>query len=317
MCSFCNQHIISGSEAAPSSEDVRRICTAALDGVSDRNDCEIAFFGGSFTAIPHDYMVCLLEAAGEFIGDGMFGGIRISTRPDCISEDILKLLGQYGVTVIELGAQSMSDEVLTANDRGHSSADTERSAAMIKRHGFSLGLQMMTGLYKATPQSDRETAERIAALKPDFVRIYPTVVLSGTRLDRLLGAGEYTPMTLEDGVALCSELLLMFEAYGIPVIRLGLHASGDIEKSMTGGVYHPALRELCENKIFMDKFREAVRDVPPCSFEIACAPSAVSKAAGQRRRNIIELEEMGYRVKIIPDSRLSKRETRIFFGGFA
>lgn len=316
MCSFCNQHIISGSEAAPTPSDVRRICTQALDEVSDRSNCEIAFFGGSFTAIPRDYMVSLLDAANEFIGEGMFGGIRISTRPDCIDNEILTLLGHYRVTVIELGAQSMSDEVLAANDRGHSSADTIRSSELIKRRGFSLGLQMMVGLYKATPESDTETAKQIAAIKPDFVRIYPTVVLSGTKLDRLMRSGDYLPMTLDVGIALCADLLLLFEAAEIPVIRLGLHASDDVEGNMTGGLYHPAFRELCENRIFLDIFTKAVRDIPPCEMTIHCAPSAVSKAAGQKRSNLLQLGRMGYRVKIIPDSRLSGRETEILFSDF-
>lgn len=179
-------------------------------------------------------MCALLDAALPFVRRGVFRGIRLSTRPDCVDEGILAALAGRSVTAVELGAQSMDDAVLVQNGRGHTAADVERAAGLIRARGLSLGLQMMTGLPGSTPDTDRETAARLAALRPDTMRIYPTVALRGTPLDGMVRSGAYIPPTLEETVALCAELLLFFEEErDIPVIRLGLHASPDLDK--TGG----------------------------------------------------------------------------------
>lgn len=188
-------------------------------------DAEIAFFGGSFTAIGRDYMLELLEAAAPFVG-GAFRGIRISTRPDAVDGETLGLLRRYGVTAVELGAQSMDDGVLDQNLRGHTAADVERAAGLVRDAGFELGLQMMTGLYGSDEARDFMTAERLAACAPDTVRVYPTVVMEGTGLAALWRAGAYRPQTLEEAVSLGARLLEFFEGKGVRVIRMGLHAAG-------------------------------------------------------------------------------------------
>ena len=193
---------------------------------------EIAFFGGSFTAVDKEYRRALLYAASEYVKEfpEQYAGIRCSTRPDCIDENIMDELMLYGVTAVELGAQSMNDEVLGANLRGHTAEDVRRASRLIKSYGIELGLQMMTGLYKDKPSYCIETAREFAELKADTVRIYPTVILKGTMLDDLRKQGLYESFSFEETVDLCAELLLFFEEKNIPVIRLGLHASEGVEE---------------------------------------------------------------------------------------
>ena len=259
MCSFCDQRTISGAQHLPDGNEVREVCRKALGEVKSPENTEIAFFGGSFTAVPRDYMLELLSAASEFVGEGRFSGIRCSTRPDCIDSEVLGILKQYGVTAIELGAQSMSDEVLSANERGHSSDDVRRACGLIREGDFELGLQMMTGLYGSTPDTDRATAAEIAALRPDTVRIYPVVVLKGTKLAELFERGEYVLTPFDDMVKLCAELMGMFISEDIRVIKCGLHASEFVEQDMVAGYYHPAFRELCEMYIYRTETEKLLR----------------------------------------------------------
>jgi len=225
---------------------------------------------------------------------------------------ILNLLKKYGVTAIELGAQSMSDKVLQMNDRGHTAADVVRASALIKEHGFELGLQMMTGLYGDTGESAIETAEKIISLKPETVRIYPTVVLENTRLASLYEKGEYTPQTVDEAVKLCSKLLDMFNEASIKVIRLGLHSGGNVEEGFVAGAYHPAFRELCESRLYLEKCRKLIKDNNITgNIIIYVSPFEISKMTGQKRSNIESLSQMGVYTKIKPDAKLGKYMLRI------
>ncbi len=312
QCSFCNQRTISGTALPPSPKDVRELLTGALAGVKDRKNAEIAFFGGSFTAIDRQEMVALLEAASEFVGPEGFSGIRISTRPDAIGREVLAILKRYGVTSIELGAQSMDDEVLAANRRGHTAEDVRRASRLIREAGFSLGLQMMVGLYRDTADGAERTAEELILLEPDTVRIYPTVILRGTRLAELYCQKEYQPMTLSAAVELCAGLLLKFEQAGVRVIRLGLHASPEIEREMLAGLYHPAFRELCESRIYRNRAEALLKELPleKCGREITLSVNsrAVSKMIGQNRCNLLELEKPGWKIRVRGDSSLALYE---------
>lgn len=251
MCSFCAQREISSHEHIPSAQEVYTTISEAyghITDISDRHNTEIAFFGGSFTAIPHDYMTAVLSVAADFIGEGKFRGIRISTRPDCIDENILAELKAYNVTAIELGAQSLDDDVLSANKRGHTAEDVVKASEMIRSFGFELGLQMMTGLYMSDPEKDILTGKKIADISPDTVRIYPTVIIENTMLGRLYRSGKYTPYPFEECIRVCAKLYGLFIGKGIRVIRLGLHAEHSLEESMIGGYYHPALGELVRSE---------------------------------------------------------------------
>jgi len=305
-CSFCNQNTISSTISPTAPADAQRLISSALEDMPERFDeVEIAFFGGSFTAIPEDYMTELLEAAYPFLSDRRVSGIRISTRPDAIDSHILSILKKFGVTAIELGAQSMYNDVLEINHRGHTAEDVNNASRMIKEAGFSLGLQMMTGLYGSDDEKDIVTAQRIAALEPDTVRIYPTVVIEGTMLDVLMKEGRYIPQKLDEAVRLCARLLGIFESSGIKVIRTGLHASELLEGSVTGGVYHPALGELSRSRLLFDKISDKLTRFPKGRVKIWTQPRLVSQVIGQRRCNIEEWSRTGYDVTVIsekPDS---------------
>ncbi|MDE6775992.1 MAG: radical SAM protein [Ruminococcus sp.] len=309
-CSFCDQRTISGTQHAPDGIEVREICEKALSEMKSPETAEIAFFGGSFTAVPRSYMMELLEAASLFIGEEKFRGIRISTRPDCITPEILDILKKYGVTSIELGAQSMSDTVLSANERGHTAEDVCKARDVIKSYGFELGLQMMVGLYKSTIHDEYQTFSAIKDIHPDTVRIYPVVILKNTRLGELYQSGEYKPFDFETVLHMSSASLEKFEKLGIKVIKCGLHASEFVEKDMIGGFYHPAFRELCKNVIYRRKMECKIdSDEKNCVF--AVNPSCISKAAGQRKSNILYFKENGIEVKIIADENIAKYEVEL------
>ena len=294
-CSFCNQRAISGQTVPATADDVKNAVETAIKYNIDPKNTEIAFFGGSFTAIEREYMCSLLTAAKHFLDTYDFAGIRVSTRPDCIDEDVLELLKSYGVTAIELGAQSMCDEVLSANRRGHTADDARKTSALIKSYGFELGLQMMTGLYKSDFSKDEYTAHEIIKIQPDTVRIYPTVVLKNTYLGYLQEKGEYEAPTAEETAPFCAKLLQMFENNGIKVIKLGLHSSETVESDMVGGAYHPAFRELCEGHIYLEKILEKLSEKDKNrQYTIFVNKKALSKAKGQQKRNEKALKNKGF-----------------------
>ncbi len=277
---------------------------------ADCNKGEIAFFGGSFTAIDRDYMVSLLERAKHYIDKGLFCGIRISTRPDCIDEEVLQILKNYGVTAIELGCQSMDSEVLRLNRRGHTAEDVVSAARLIKAYGFELGVQMMTGLLGDTDEKCIETAKKLISLSPDTARIYPTVVLEGTELASLYREGRYVPQSVEDAAELCAELLMLFRQGGVRVIRLGLHSGGNVEEGYIAGAYHPAFREICESRIYLQRVLTAIENgrVPEGEIEITVGSRFVSMLTGQKKSNINYLKDRGYICKIRQDETMEKYE---------
>ncbi len=311
-CSFCNQKTISGKITPLKVEEIDSAVEVALKSIGC-NEGEIAFFGGSFTAIDKDYMISLLERAYGYVKNGFFKGIRISTRPDRIDEEVLDILKCYGVTAIELGCQSMDDEVLLLNRRGHTEKDVVNAAKLIKSKGFELGLQMMTGLYGDSDEESVATAEKIIALSPDTVRIYPTIVLEGTDLCELYRKGVYTPQTVDGAAELCKRLLLMFEERDIKVIRLGLHSGGNVEDGFVAGPYHPAFREICESKIYLDNVLNQLKKngLTDGEIEIEVGTSFVSMLTGQKKANILKLNEMGFKVKIIQNKEFEKYKVRV------
>ncbi|MFU0833473.1 MAG: Radical SAM core domain-containing protein [Oscillospiraceae bacterium] len=313
-CSFCNQKSITGKAVQPTPADVVSAAETALTHLgSDSQSAEIAFFGGSFTALKRSYMISLLEAAAHYVRNGSFFGIRISTRPDAIDPEVLSILKDYGVTTIELGAQSMDDRVLQLNERGHTAEQVRTAAKLIHSSGFSLGLQMMTGLYGDTLSGAKNTAEQFAALHPDCVRIYPTIVIKGTRLGELFLQGRYTPPGLEETVALCADLLDFFESRNIPVIRLGLHASPELERDRLAGPWHPAFRQLCESRRMLTKIVDTLtaNKVAKGKTIVRVHPANASVAVGQKKCNLKTLLKLGYDVSLEYDSALRKGEFQI------
>ena len=218
-CVFCNQRRISGAAMPARAEDVKKAIQEAAAFLPKGGKRQLAFYGGSFTAIPVKEQEALLGAAKEALDRGEIDAVRLSTRPDAIDEAALSRLKAYGVETIELGAQSMDDKVLQFAGRGHTAYDVERASKRIKEAGFRLILQMMTGLPGSSDESDAETARRLIALKPDGVRIYPTVIVRDTALFDMWQAGEYEEHTVEDAVRVCAKIVPLFEQAGIPIIR--------------------------------------------------------------------------------------------------
>lgn len=297
----------------PTPDEVRAACETAIGTMTaDAKHAQIAFFGGSFTAIPRDEMETLLKAAYPYIQQGAFGGIRVSTRPDAVDDEVLSVLCRHGVTAVELGAQSMCDAVLEENRRGHTAAQVEEAARRIKKHGLSLGLQMMTGLPGDTDDGARITARRLADLQPDTMRIYPTLVIDHTPLAQRYREGTYQPQTLEQAVALCAQLLTFFEdERGIPVIRLGLHAEKDMEGHCLAGPFHPAFRECCESYRFLQKISKNLSKSGQSNGTVFVHPACLSQAIGQNKGNIRALQAQGYTVHIAGDVTVPLKEIRL------
>ncbi len=288
QCVFCNQKRISGSLFPVSGEDVRR----ALEALGEEKSYELAFYGGSFTAIPMEEQRALLEAVQPFRAAGTVTAIRLSTRPDAIDGERLALLREMGVTTVELGAQSMSEEVLRLSRRGHTAKDVENASHMVKAAGFSLVLQLMTGLPGDTAESSVESAKRIIALHPDAVRLYPTVIIRDTPLYESWCRGEYTEHTVEDAVELCARLLPLFEAANIPVIRLGLNPTEELSGGQAvAGAYHPALGELVQSRLRRRECEELLHGAEPGSEVTVFVPRRlVSQYIGQKRVNVAYLQ---------------------------
>lgn len=307
-CSFCNQRYITGTCKAPHPEDVDEAVKVAIGSKNyDPKTTEIAFFGGSFTAINRGYMEALLETASSYVNVGIVSGIRISTRPDAIDDEILMLLKSYGVTAIELGAQSLNDRVLKLNNRGHSAKDVEKAAMLIKKHGFELGIQIMTGLYADDNDSALRTVQKVIEIAPDTVRIYPTVVLKDTDLEALYLDKIYTPQSLGEAVKLASKLYLQLTRAGIRVIRLGLHSIED--GSYVAGPWHPAFAELCYSQIMLSKvFGQMFNEG---KYVIFVNPKCVSKMTGQRRSNLLYLKKRGFDCRVVADESIEDLEFRI------
>lgn len=302
QCSFCEQNTITGANHAPAPTpgDVWQAAETAGRSLGDRaGEAEIAFFGGSFTAIDRGYMLSLLEAAAAAVERYGFRGVRCSTRPDAIDREVLDVLRVHRVTSIELGAQSMDDGVLAANRRGHTAADTVAAAGLIREYGFELGLQMMTGLYGDTPEKSLDTARQLIQLNPQTARIYPTIVLPGTELARLYQAGAYRPQSLDDAVELCAKLLDLFDRAGVRVIRMGLHPGPELEAKRLAGPYHPAFRQLVESRRYLERLLEELERSGPGEYTVTVDPRELSTALGQGRANVKELEQRGYRVRFV------------------
>ena len=297
-CTFCDQNSITQSSAVPNENDVHNAVKTALSSRRyDPKDGQIAFFGGSFTAIDRDYMLSLLSAAKQHIDNGDAGSIRISTRPDFIDDEILSILKSYGVSAIELGAQSMDDEVLKKNRRGHTAECVAKASELIKSNGFELGLQMMTGLYCDTDEKSLATADKLIALKPATVRIYPAVVLKNTELARLMEKGEYRPQSVEEAVNIGAVLIPKFLSNGIKVIRFGLHTAQ--QSQIVGGAWHPALAQLVYSRIARERVSAELSKKPKGAYDIKCPKAEISTVIGQKRENILYFKEKGYDCRVV------------------
>lgn len=320
-CTFCNQKKISGQTKNVKAEDVKNTIEYYLNNFKDDNKyIEVAFFGGSFTGIDVDKQKELLSVAYEYIKNKKIDSIRISTRPDYINKEILKMLKSYGVKTIELGVQSTNDYILNKSKRGHTFEDVKKASKLIRKNGFILGHQMMVGLPESTRQDEINTAKDLIKLKPKIVRIYPVLVIKGTQLEKDYESGEYTPLTVEQAVETAKDLLVLFNKKKINVIRIGLQNTNEItdpnskESQVVAGPYHPAFRQLVESRLWYDNIANEIKKVNSnvTHIQIDVNPSDINNAVGHKRINIKKINDTyNTDLKINPNSKIKKGKLKI------
>ena len=298
-CSFCNQKSISGKTKMPTKDEVIKVIEEHLKNMKEDLEKEIAFFGGSFTGIEIDKQKEYLEIANEYVKTKQVKGIRISTRPDYINRDILKMLKKYNVKTIELGVQSTNDYILKRCDRGHTFMDVKNASKLIRKYRFNLGHQMMVGLPESTKLDEIRTARDLIRLKPKMVRIYPVLVIKGTKLEQELDGEEYKPLTVSQAVERCKELLYLFNKKKIQVIRVGLQNTDEItdpnakESEVVAGPYHPAFGQLVEDSIWFDSIVDKIKKINDKVKEVKVKVNFVdmNNVIGHKRSNIKKIKD--------------------------
>ena len=320
-CIFCNQKSISGQKKNMTKEEAKNIIDNYLKNLNDSDALiEIAFFGGSFTAINEELQNELLELAYTYVKSGQVESIRISTRPDYIDKNILKRLKKYKVKTIELGVQSANDFVLKRANRGHTFEDVKKASKLIRWYGFRLGHQMMVGLPESTRQDEINTAKALIKLKPKMVRIYPVLVVKNTKLEREYESGIYKALPLPQAVETCKQLVRMFSDKNIDIIRVGLQNTDEIsdpssEKSeVVAGPYHPAFRQLVESGLWYDAIVEKIKklNVKVKEVQVTVNPLDVNNVIGHKKDNVLKLKEF-YDVDLVlkQDSNIKQGKSKI------
>lgn len=288
-CVFCNQKKITGVSSPVGPDEARNIIENAIATIPKDSAIEIAFFGGSFTAIEEINQKELLQVALDYKQKINIIDIRISTRPDSIDQRILDYLKEYGVSIIELGVQSLDEEVLKLSNRGHNSECVYESSKLILKNGFKLGLQMMAGLPGDTPQKVDFTAKEFVKIKPNFVRIYPVLVIKDTELESLFESKVYKPWSIEETVDVCSKVYKLFAKNKIKVIRIGLQATEEINENcdVVAGPFHPAMGELVYSRVLRDVIEEYIKNhkIENKKIEIQSPDNLISKIVGNKKSN--------------------------------
>lgn len=281
-CTYCNQFAIAGQDHILSPEEVNSIIQQHLATIPKGSHIRIAFFGGSFTGMSIDEQNAYLDVAYPYVQNGTVEGIQLSTHPDYISLEILDNLKQHGVTLIELGAQSLDDEVLQAANRGHTVQQVQEASSMIRQHGFELGLQMMIGLPGDTKEKALRTAQRIADFGATCTRIYPTLVVKSTRLATDYAEGRYQPLSLEEAVDWCKDLYLFFQEKDITVLRMGLHPSEGLlsGSGYLAGPFHVSFKELVLSAIWHDRILDQLHGNPQAKATITVPAGEINYAVG-------------------------------------
>ena len=298
-CIFCNQKAISGQKKNITKEEAKKIIEDYLKNIKEDAQIEIAFYGGSFTAIDEKLQDELLEVAYYFVKNGQVESIRISTRPDCIDKKTLKRLKKYKVKTIELGVQSANNYILERANRGHTFEDVKKASKMIRWNGFKLGHQMMVGLPDSTRIDEINTAKALIKLKPKMVRIYPVLVVKNTKLEKEYLKGTYEPLPLVQAVETCKELVRMFADKKIEIIRIGLQNTEEIsdpenkESEVVAGPYHPAFRQLVESGMWYDAIVGKIKklNVKVKEVQVTVNPIDANNVIGHKKENVIKLKE--------------------------
>lgn len=306
-CIFCNQKSISGQKKQITKEETKKIIDNYLESIKNEDaKIEIAFYGGSFTAIEKEKQEELLEIAYQYVKEGKIESIRVSTRPDAINKEVLKRLKKYKVKTIELGVQSSNDYILEKARRGHTFEDVKKASKMIRWNGFNLGHQMMVGLPESTRIDEINTAKALIKLKPKMVRIYPVLVVKNTKLEQEYEKGNYEPLPLVQAVETCKELVRMFADKKIEVIRIGLQNTEEIsepgskQSEVVAGPYHPAFRQLVESGMWYDAIVEKIKklNVKVKEVEVTVNPIDANNVIGHKKENVQKLKDI-YDVDLI------------------
>lgn len=295
-CIFCDQEKIAGASSVLPSPDEIRVRIASYRASGGGAPVEVAYYGGSFTSLARDDQLSLLSPLQPLIAAGEVASVRVSTRPDSVNMETAAFLKSLGVETVELGVQSMDEEVLALSERGHAASHVDAAFGFLRKEGLLAGAQLMPGLPGDTPEKSLASFRRVLALGPDMLRIYPTVVISGTRLEQLYRSGSYAPMDLLAAVQLCK--VMLYEAIKVqtPVIRMGLQPTELLDGgAVAAGPYHPAFRQLVESELCLDLLLILTRGLST-PVKLACHPSRVSDVAGQRRGNIARLRDMGVEI---------------------
>ncbi|MCK4389050.1 MAG: radical SAM protein [Desulfobacterales bacterium] len=319
QCVFCNQTSITGHRSGKFSPQQIRDRISEFLGFKNcrRGGVEVAFYGGTFLGLPESYRESLLSEAQEFVENGQVDSIRFSTRPDTVTNSTLDALAPFRVMVVEVGAQSMDDTVLALSRRGHTAEDTKNAVKLLQAHSLRVGLQIMPGLPGDTFESILETGLRVAEIKPDFVRIYPTVVVKNTVLEKWYGSGRFKPLFLAEAIEVTKRLYLLFEARGIPVIRMGLQASGSLLEPgvVVAGPFHPAFGHLVHSSIFLDLAARELQMQERLSKRITLKvhPHDVSKLKGLKNHNMTELIQRFHleKLQVLPDPAVPQNMLRV------
>lgn len=309
-CIFCNQFRITGrSEDTPvTAEQVRRIIDQWLSRSPARameNDVQVAFYGGSFTGLPRSRQEELLSTVAPYLASGRVRMVRLSTRPDYVDAETVTFLRNHGVAVVELGVQSMDPAVLEVSERGHSAEQTGEALQLLRTGGMQVGVQLMVGLPRQTTGSLRHTMKQVTVLRPDFVRIYPVLVLRNSALAAMLERGEYRPLSLAKAVIQTARMKDFFDGRGIRVVRMGLQPSPELEKSLVAGPYHPAFGELVNARIMLRKTRTVLCDAGRDEqLILSISERDQSVFRGIRSANLQRLQELGLldRFRLVTDS---------------
>jgi histone acetyltransferase (RNA polymerase elongator complex component) len=314
QCLFCNQTSITGhSHQLPSKASISHQIERFL--AFDRKKrplTEVSFYGGNFLGLSFDQIANLLSYVSEFVQDGSVNGIRFSTRPDTIDPERLELIASFPITTIELGIQSMNDQVLSLACRGHTNTDIQMAVTLLKQTDYAIGLQMMIGLPGDTFEGLITSTRQVVALKPDFVRIYPTLVIKGSPLSKWYQVGKYRPLSLSAAIIQTKHLFLMCQQKGIAVIRMGLQASDELSKDDTvlAGPYHPAFGHLVLSSIYLDAIKQMISQIKLKTnkgIQIYVNPKDISRVEGLKKKNLTLLKKEFdlFRIKVMPDASMS------------
>lgn len=314
QCVFCNQnHITDRSSGGRGNEDIGQTIATWLARSPGRRPAQVAFYGGSFTCLPMTTQRELLQAVQPFLHGGEVAEIRLSTRPDCIDAARCELLREYGVGVVELGIQSLTDSVLQRAKRGHTAAQGKSAYRALVEYGFEVGLQLMPGLPGETRRSFLHVVDEVIALHPPFVRLYPAVVIRDSELADMFARNEYRPMTVGGAMVLTARCCAKLESAGIRVVRMGLQPTDGLVDKVVAGPYHPAFGEMVRSRIWLQKFRRRLCGLPTGkTLQIQVSHREISAAVGMKKRNLTRLNELGFsgRFSLQADPGLPKGHVR-------